>query len=108
MSSRFSMLLLFLGFLALVSSLFGGSAAPTAPANEQRVPNFTLQDPREQRAVSFADFKDRKAIVVIFLGTECPINNAFLPCLGRLHQEYSPRGVQFLGINANCQDTPER
>jgi mono/diheme cytochrome c family protein len=45
---------------------------------------------------------------VLFLGTECPINNAFLPVLAGLHKEYSPRGVRFLGVNSNRQDTPAR
>src|SRR5207247_2647452 len=43
---------------------------------------------------------------VVFLGTQCPINNAFLPELARLHEEFSTKGVQFLGVNSNSQDTP--
>src|SRR5439155_3409416 len=51
---------------------------------------------------------DKKAVAVVFLGTECPINNAYLPRLAELHKTYANRGVQFVAINANCQDTAPR
>lgn len=69
-----------------------------------QVSDFALRDTQGQ-TVALAGLKDRKAIVVIFLGTECPINNAFLPHLAKLHARYAPHGVQFLGVNANLQDT---
>jgi thiol-disulfide isomerase/thioredoxin/mono/diheme cytochrome c family protein len=72
------------------------------------VAGFSLKDPRDQRTVSLADFKDKKAVVVVFLGTECPVNNLFLPVLAGLHKEYAPKGVAFVGINANRQDTLEK
>ena len=83
--------------------------ADTPPRNlGKKIANFTLTAPLDRAAVSLADFKDKKAIVVVFVGTECPINNLFLPRLAELHQEYSAKGVQFLAINANRQDTLER
>ena len=46
--------------------------------------------------VTLAQFKDHKAVVVFFVGTECPINNA-----------YAPRLADFPG--ARCQnESPER
>jgi mono/diheme cytochrome c family protein/peroxiredoxin len=69
------------------------------------VKNFEGQDPRDNKTVSLASLKESKAIVVVFLGTQCPINNAFLPELVRLHKQYTPRGVRFVGINANEQDS---
>src|SRR5690348_6699317 len=86
-----------------------GRGADEAPANlGKKVANFTLTDPRDHRQVSLADLKDRKAVVVVFVGTECPLSNAFLPRLAELQQEYAPRGVQFLAVNSNAQDTPAR
>jgi peroxiredoxin len=70
-------------------------------------PSFALSD-QDGKKVALGDFKGRKAIVLLFLGTECPINNAFLPRLAELSQVYGERGVQFLGLNANRQDTPQR
>ncbi|MCI0463100.1 MAG: redoxin domain-containing protein [Gemmataceae bacterium] len=68
------------------------------------IASFTLKD-TTGRPVALADFKDRKAVVVIFLGTQCPINNQFAPHLAGLHKEFSPKGVQFLGLNSNHQDS---
>lgn len=50
------------------------------------------------------EFRDARAVVVVFLGTECPINNAYLPRLAELHAAYSSKGVQFLAVNSNVQD----
>lgn len=71
------------------------------------IPAFSLKD-THGRTVSSADFKDKSAIAVTFLGTECPVNNAYLPRLKKLHEEFASKGVQFLGINSNSQDAPER
>ena len=69
-----------------------------------KVESFSLRDPRDDSEHRLAG--EQKATVVVFLGTQCPINNDYLPELARLHKEYAPRGVRFLGINANRQDTP--
>ncbi len=70
------------------------------------IPNFTLND-TTGKAVSLADFKERKAIAVVFLGTECPLVNLYAHRLKQLHDEFAPQGVQFLAINSNSQDSPE-
>src|SRR5947208_13062220 len=71
------------------------------------VTDFPLKD-TQGRAVSLAQFKEKKALVLVFLGTECPVNNLFLPRLNELHKEFAGRGVQFLAVNANRQDTLQR
>jgi peroxiredoxin len=76
-----------------------------APA-KKTVGDFSLSDPRDQKTIRFSELKEKKAIVVVFLGTQCPINTAFLPVLARLNGKFAPQGVQFLGINSNSQDTP--
>src|SRR6476620_10764802 len=97
-----------IALLALTGSLaplvVSGEKAPPA----QKVADFSLPDPRHDgRKVSLADLKE-KAVVVVFVGTECPINNAFMPRLVELHKEFAGKGVQFLNINANHQDTAAR
>jgi peroxiredoxin len=68
------------------------------------IANFTLKDTNDKH-VSLAQFKDKKAIVVIFLGTQCPINNLYAPRLAELHKEFADKDVQFLAINSNRQDS---
>jgi peroxiredoxin len=84
-------------------------AADTKPADNapRQVPAFTLKDAAGKNW-SLKNQRTKKAVVVIFLGTECPINNAYLPRLAELHKTYSPRGVAFVAINSNSQDTPVR
>ena len=41
----------------------------------------------------------------MFIGTQCPINNAYMPKLVELEKEYRGKGVQFVAINANEHDT---
>jgi thiol-disulfide isomerase/thioredoxin len=94
------------------SALFLLALAPASPADpppsnlDKKIDNFTLTD-TTGKPRSLDDFKDRKAVVVVFVGTECPINNAYVPRLIELAQTYEAKGVQFLAINANRRDTPE-
>jgi peroxiredoxin len=54
---------------------------------------------------SLGEYKSKKAIVVVFVGTECPISNLQVVTLVEMHQKYSPKGVQFLAVNSNDHDT---
>jgi peroxiredoxin/mono/diheme cytochrome c family protein len=74
-----------------------------APAIGAAVPDFSLRD-IHRRTRSLDQFKDKKAFVIVFVGTECPLANLYIPTLVDMHNEYSERGVQFVAINANAQD----
>lgn len=98
----------------LVALLVGGLLAPLgrhSSAGEKpaavgkAIAAFMLPDTRG-KAVALADFGEANAIVVVFVGTQCPINNSYLPQLAELDKQFRPRGVQFLAINANEQDSP--
>lgn len=93
--------------LVLASLVVLPAAEPRADGLGKRVAPFALKD-TQGRTVSISEFKDRKAIAIVFLGTECPINNAYLPRLVELDREFTPKGVQFLAINSNRHDTLER
>jgi peroxiredoxin len=78
----------------------------TRTTSDKTVSPFALKD-TSGKSVSLNDFKGKKAIVVIFIGTECPINNLYMARLVELYREFAPRHVQFLGINSNWQDSPQ-
>jgi peroxiredoxin len=93
--------------VAVRAALLSFALASTVAATEdpiRKVPDFALKD-TGGKTWSLGALKDRKAVVVVFLGTQCPINNAFLPRLAELHRTFAPQGVQFLAINANSQDS---
>jgi len=53
---------------------------------------------------SLSQYQDR-AVVLAFLGTECPLVKKYGPRLRDLAAEFAQAGVVFLGIDANLQDT---
>src|SRR3712207_4312256 len=97
--------------LLLAAGLAGPLVRPASAGDTGKVgytvADFTLRG-ADGKAHALRDFRDSKAVVVLFLGTQCPINNAYAPRLAELHRNYSGRGVQFLGVNSNRGDTPER
>ncbi len=48
-----------------------------------------------------------KFTVICFLGTECPLARLYAPRLMELHDQFASKGVRFIGINSNSQDSPE-
>jgi peroxiredoxin/mono/diheme cytochrome c family protein len=68
---------------------------------------LTLED-TARKEVRLGNLLDRKVLVVVFIGTECPVNNAYMRSLKQLHDEFAPREVRFVAINSNTQDSAER
>jgi peroxiredoxin len=94
----------------LVLTVFSASVAnaeKTKPVKShigRVISNFSLKDYRGKQH-TLADFKKNKLVVVVFLGTECPLVKLYAPKLAKLHAEYQPKGVAFVGINANSHDS---
>ncbi len=107
--------------LTLFLSATPQSPAPTRPAQSdsaqlrnsqphapsivgKRVAHLALRDvlgaPR-----SLDDWKEKKAIVVVFLCAECPLARQYGPKLGEMAAKYADKQVQFVGIDSNHQDT---
>ena len=51
------------------------------------------------------DVKDSQLLVVAFLGTECPLAKLYGPRLQELHEEFGDKGVAFVAVNSNTQDS---
>ena len=63
-------------------------------------PDFQLPD-TNGKTVSLADFKDKPALLVIFMCNHCPYVKNIRAGLAQLAQDYLPRGAAIVGINAN-------
>jgi peroxiredoxin len=72
----------------------------------KKVENFTLEDYNGLKH-SLSDYKSSKAIVLMFIATQCPVSNAYNERMVHLYKEYASKGVAFVGINANKQETVE-
>lgn len=63
-------------------------------------PDFRLPD-TNRKTVSLADFKDKPALLVIFMCNHCPYVKHIRAGLVQLANDYQPRGVAIVGVNAN-------
>src|SRR4051812_44495318 len=88
----------FLGVMVLVGLV--GAREPEKPAV-----NFRLQDHRGAW-YTLDEARNRKVVVLAFLGTECPLAEAYAPRLAEVARDFEERGVGFFGVDANEQDGP--
>jgi mono/diheme cytochrome c family protein/peroxiredoxin len=107
MRSIVAALLVLASFLAPGSLLRGRDAGDSLPAPlGRRISDFTLRRAENGKPWSLArEGRGARAVVVLFLGTECPINNQYVPTLAALHPVYQTREVVFVGINSNLHDS---
>ncbi len=101
--------------LAIYTSMALWASPPDAPPTSEtralpaplgaRLSDWTLPQASDGRPWSLANNgRDAKAVVVLFLGTQCPVNNLYLPALATMQKKYAGQGVLFIGINSNAQD----
>ena len=99
---------LFLGLLVPFFTIWEQKAETHAESvaglAKKSVTNFTLLDFRGKKH-SLSDFKSSKVVVIAVLGTECPLAKLYAPRLAALEKAYKKKGVAFIGIDANVQDS---
>jgi peroxiredoxin len=54
---------------------------------------------------SLDDFGKKKAVVLVFTNTTCPVVQRSMPTLKTLEKEFRDKGVQFLAVNVGAEDT---
>ena len=87
-----------IGVMALVGLVRADDPAKAAV-------EFRLQDQRGAWH-TLDEARDRKVLVLAFLGAECPLAEAYAPRLAGLARDFDKRGVAFFGVDANQQDGP--
>ena len=75
-------------------------------ADSTIVEDFTLKN-YDGKEYTLSDYKDAKAIVIMFIATRCPVSNAYNERMVKLYDDYAEKGVVFLGINSNKQEDSE-
>lgn len=85
--------LLLLGCASGQSS--GAKSSPSGIALENRRPFLVT------------DINRKRAACVFFVGTDCPISNAYAPEIGRIIHEYEAEGVSFYIIYADRELQPD-
>ncbi len=104
--------------IALIAWALASSAAaantPTAPTGTgigQQLPQFTAQltdlSGGKPKAVEFDSHKIKRPTVFIFVGTHCATTAGYTERMGQLERAYHPKGVDFVYLYPNREDTAE-
>lgn len=91
--------------LGVLAALGVAVPATAAVAIGEKLAPFALRD-AAGRDVDVAGYEGRKALVLMFIATQCPVSNAYNQRMAALADEYSGKGVAFVGINSNKQEPP--
>jgi peroxiredoxin len=91
-------------FAAAALILAAGSASATSIAVGDRLTPFALKE-ATGKELNLASLSGRKAVVLAFIATQCPVSNAYNERMAAFAKEYQTKGVAFVGINSNKQES---
>jgi len=80
--------------LPLLLCAFSASQAQTPPA-------FSFVDTAGHTHTA-AEWGGKRAIVLFFVSTDCPLSNNYVPELNRIEQTYSERGIVFYAVQGDA------
>ena len=92
----FYIILLLVGLVAADTN--GSPVKRRKPENVLAHLNKLWLPSSDGKAVQLSSVAKHRATVFIFLSSECPISNRFMPTLTRLSTEFTPSDIQFYGI----------
>lgn len=76
------------------------SAVRTRPVADAQLPTPELPA-SDGRSVSLKSLRGERATVLVFVSTECPISNGYVPTLNEIAKDYASRGVAVVAVNPN-------
>jgi hypothetical protein len=92
--------------LTLVAAALGSVlGSPFAKAAEANPDPFAYGTGIDGHDVTSLSRRGTRYIAAIFVATDCPISNRYLPLLAQLAHEFAPRGVRLWLIYPNFGDT---
>jgi peroxiredoxin len=68
---------------------------------------FSLRDTQGTQH-SAGQWRANKAVVLFFIGTECPVSNGYAPDMQRIATQYGRRGVACYGVNSDPNTTAQQ
>ena len=72
----------------------------------QLIRDFELTDVRTGQSHWLQNHQGR-VVVLVFIGTSCPVGDLYMPRLIALANSYSSRGVDFLAVDSNASESNE-
>jgi peroxiredoxin len=70
-------------------------------ASAGSLPNFSLSD-TSGRMHTPADWAGKRAVVLLFVSTDCPLSNRYVPEMNRIASTYTQRGVAFYAVQGDA------
>ncbi|MFO0947676.1 MAG: Mpo1-like protein [Planctomycetota bacterium] len=92
--------------LVLASLLFAGGTSnaaemqPTIPGNDV----FGTDNAK----ISLQSLRGDKGTAIVFISTECPISNGYVPTLNQMHQKWTAKGIALVLLNPNDGQSAEK
>jgi peroxiredoxin len=83
---------------------FGDVAAADAPLGQ--IPPFKLPDV-EGRDATPDEWSGQKAVILFFVGAECPVSNGYSPLMQRIAEKYASQGVVCWALHCDSTMTAE-
>jgi len=81
------------------------TTVPAVATVGQTAPAFTLPNVATGTQTSLASLgAGKKATVLLFISTRCPVSNAYDTRMSTLAKTYAKRGIAFVGVNANTTE----
>lgn len=74
---------------------------------DEKVKELSLNDIQKKQHSLKTLLKKKKAVVLIFLATECPIVDEYVDRISKIIIEYKEKNIQFVGIHSNKHETTE-
>ena len=94
---------LLLAGVAAVSAPLG--SGPAGGGRRRGVPAELVLADAAGKGRPFAQVAGKRATVLVFLGTECPVSNKYAPTVAALERQYRAKGVRFVAVYPNAAVT---
>ena len=106
LSRPLALLLCFQLHLTLRTASLAAEVSALPPIGSE-IPDLKFKDIRYLPR-SLKDFGEKKAFVLVFTNTTCPLAQKYWPKLKRLEEQYREEGVQFVSVNVGGDDEIQR
>lgn len=111
MKNALTLTLCTLVYASLAAASSDKTDVATGTGIGQRLPQFTAQlidvSGAKPQTTEFDSHKTKQATVYIFVGTHCPATAAYAERLTQLEKTYKAKGIDFIYIYPNREDTSD-
>ncbi len=92
--------------VAAAGMLAAQSTSAAGPAIGDKLTPFALKN-YDGATVDLKSFAGKKAVVLMFISTQCPVSNGYNDRMAALARDYAAKGVAIVGLDANREETPD-